>query len=69
MTDPSILSHAARVLATFSSELPADAARNVEFVLECTAHRPRWAVILGSGFACVADRLERWAAFPYQMFE
>ena len=26
MTDPSILSHAARVLATFSSELPADAA-------------------------------------------
>ncbi|MFA6451305.1 MAG: purine-nucleoside phosphorylase [bacterium] len=51
-----------------TDDFSTDAARNADFVLECTAHRPLWAVILGSGFSCVADRLERWAAFPYEMF-
>ena len=40
---------------------------NSEFVMECTALRPKWAVVLGSGFSGVAARLEKWAAFPYEM--
>jgi len=43
-----------------------DVERNVKFIRECTAHRPRWAVVLGSGFDGVADALERRAVFPFE---
>jgi purine-nucleoside phosphorylase len=41
-------------------------ARNVEFVLECTTQRPKWAILLGSGLAGVAGSLEYCTFFPFE---
>lgn len=51
-----------------SRKLKGDLARNVDFVLDCTAHRPRWAVILGSGLASIAERINHHSIFPYESF-
>jgi purine-nucleoside phosphorylase len=49
------------------TDLPDDVRRGVEFVRDCTAMKPEWAVVLGSGLSAVSDRLEHWTAFPYSM--